>query len=186
MVRPLFTHEPSMIRWTALRGALLYLDMVATTDQDWAGVAELMGLHVTSGPNGQPDVTLPPHLSNLPEQVQQNIMGLFWSITRRWGTYEQIAQMNIAAVNGDPDLARVNDAVALDYIAWTAVAMHRTGQMNSGIIQGMPEPGRLEQPGYYIDPLFAKAERYWDGHDWTAQCRVRDGRSWSYVEQALR
>ncbi len=31
-----------------------------------------------------------------------------------------------------------------------------------------------EAPGWYPDPFFGGRERYWDGGEWTEQCRATD------------
>jgi hypothetical protein len=48
-IRPLFAHEMSMARWTALRGALLYLDMLCPTDEEWTDMMPVMGLRPAAG-----------------------------------------------------------------------------------------------------------------------------------------
>ena len=64
--------------------------------------------------------------------------------------------------------------VALDIIAWSAAAMWRI-EAAQRLVQGIPEPERLDEPGWYTEPLFAKAERYWDGRDWTSRVRTSAG-----------
>ncbi len=66
-------------------------------------------------------------------------------------------------------------AVALDCIAWSAVAFLRL-EIAQQIFSQVPEPDALSEPGWYTEPLFAKAERFWNGSNWTARCRVKDGR----------
>jgi len=66
-------------------------------------------------------------------------------------------------------------AVALDIIAWAAVAELRLG-LADDLLATFPRPDLLETPGWYTEPLFRKAERYWDG-DWTDRCRTPQGES---------
>jgi len=48
------------------------------------------------------------------------------------------------------------------------------------LLPKVPEPEALPEPGWYVEPLFSKGERYWDGSDWTSTCRMKDGRR--YIE----
>jgi hypothetical protein len=75
---------------------------------------------------------------------------------------------NADAVNAE--FQRLGPSVALDAIAWAAVAVLRT----EGLRLDIPEPNLLERPGWYIEPVFGQAERYWDGSDWTDRCRIPD------------
>jgi hypothetical protein len=63
--------------------------------------------------------------------------------------------------------------MALDFIAWSAVALLRT-ELAQDFLHA-PEPDALEQPGWYTDPLWGKAQRYWDGTDWTERVRTSGG-----------
>ena len=63
--------------------------------------------------------------------------------------------------------------MALDFIAWSAVALLRT-ELAHGFLHA-PEPDALEQPGWYTDPLWGKAQRYWDAADWTERVRTSGG-----------
>lgn len=90
--------------------------------------------------------------------------------------------MNMDDVNADPFWKTVNHAIALDYIAWTSVALCRVRWLETAL--NMPEPGLLETAGWYADPLWAKAERFWDGADWTARMRILSDKR-AEVTQAL-
>src|SRR5581483_10292214 len=86
--------------------------------------------------------------------------------------YDRYSQLSIDEVNQDPR-CRLSDAMALDFISWSAIALLRTGLAQRFL--DTPEPDALEQPGWYTDPLWGKAQRYWDGTDWTARARTSDG-----------
>jgi hypothetical protein len=74
------------------------------------------------------------------------------------------------------------NAVALDIIAWSAVALLRLELLD---LNHVPEPDRLDTSGWYYDPLWGKVQRFWDGSDWTGRCRVVDGRGFREAFQAL-
>lgn len=187
-ILPLFRLEMALTRWVAIRGALLFLDMIAPSDREWHELMPIMGIAPVNDPQtGDPTaMVLYQGDSVVPPEIEQNILGLFWAITQRWGRYEQVAEMSVPQVNADPRWARVGPPMALDFIAWTAIAMLRTGQATSELILKMPEPGLLEEPGWYTEPLFAKCERYWNGADWTDRVRVKDGRRWNETRLPLR
>lgn len=177
-ISPLFARERGLIRWVALRGSLLYLDMLCPNDDALHELLPAMGLRPEQGPEG-PTVAVIEPVADI-----SAITGLFFSIAMRWSQYQQLAELEVSAVNRDPIWA-INPAVGLDYIAWIAVAMVRSGAWQSGAMQDMPEPNLLDQPGWYIEPLFAKGERYWDGTDWTSRVRARSGRDWVEVQVPL-
>ena len=185
---PLFQREMSFARWVAIRGALLFLDMIAPSDREWHELMPIMGIAPVADPQtGEPTaMVLHQGDSAVPPDVEQNILGLFWAITRRWGCYAEVSEMSVAQVNADPLWANVGPPMALDFIAWAAIAMLRTGQATSDLIMKMPEPGLLEEPGWYVEPLFAKCERYWSGDDWTDRVRVKEGRTWNETRMPLR
>ena len=89
--------------------------------------------------------------------------------------YQRYSKMNVEDVNADPWLSLYNKAVALDCIAWSVVLLSRLGTL-SDTMQQVPQPDALTGPGWYPEPLFNKGERYWDGQDWTARCRIVSGR----------
>lgn len=184
-IAPLFAAEESLIRWSALRGALLMLDMVWPDDTEWARLAGIMG--VRGGPLADPPgpACVDPRFG-LDAEVETNVIGLFSSITGKWSRYAELAEMDVLAVNADPELSRMGAAVGLDYIAWTAAAVLRAGHGRDEFVTAIPEPGRLDSPGWYVEPLFAKCERYWDGTDWTERVRMQRGRAWDYGVLALR
>jgi hypothetical protein len=184
VVRPLFTKERSLTRWVAIRGALLFLDMAAPDETSWDRILNAMGLCVTQDPvTHQQRTELLPSAGPLTPEVQGNIVGVFGSLARHLEDYGRVSKMSIDDVNSDPTWRVVNEAVALDYIAWASVALCRTNELEA--VHRTPEAGVLESPGWYADPLWAKAERFWNGTDWTQRMRVRDGRRWVEVSQAM-
>src|SRR6202035_4799055 len=110
--------------------------------------------------------------SRLSAQQRQAVVEVFSALAVRVFDYERYSQMSIDEVNQDPR-CRLNDAMALDFIAWSAVALLRTELAQSFL--HAPEPDALEQPGWYTDPLWGKAQRYWDGDDWTERVRTSGG-----------
>lgn len=163
-IRPLFARERSLTRWVAMRGALLFLDMACEQVTMKAEILAAMGLQA-----GAEHVELAPSATPLAPELTANIIGVFSSLALRLDAYDTLSKMSVDDVNADPFWKSVNEAISLDYIAWTSVALSRVGWLEPPL--GMPEPGSLETPGWYADPLWAKAERYWDGADWTARMR---------------
>jgi len=74
----------------------------------------------------------------------------------------------IEDLNNDPEFC-ILEAMAYDYIAWVAVAALRD-EVTEHLV-AFPEPAAFAGPGWYTEPIFAKAERYWD-LDWSERCRV--------------
>lgn len=111
-----------------------------------------------------------------PEQTQA-ALGIFSSLSLRVQDYGRYSKMDVAEVIADP-CCQLPVAVALDCIAWSAIALLRL-EIAQQVFPQVPEPDALSDPGWYTDPLFAKADRYWDGSDWTDRCRVQDGRQMS-------
>jgi hypothetical protein len=185
-VAPLFRREMSLARWVAIRGALLFLDMICPSDREWQELMPIMGLAPGMNPEtNEPTAAVLSQASPVSPEVEQNILGLFWAITIRWNIYDEVSEMSVQQVNADPRWAGVGPPMALDFIAWAAVAMIRTGQESSELISKMPEPGLLEEPGWYADPLFARCERYWTGDDWTGRVRFKNGRAWKETNMPL-
>jgi hypothetical protein len=186
-IAPLFQRETSLARWVAIRAALLFLDMICPSDREWQELMPIMGLASVKDPQtGEPAVVVLHQASPVTPEVEQNILGLFWAITSRWQRYAEVSKMSVQQVNADPRWAAVGPPMALDFIAWASIAMLRTGQASSELIASMPEPGLLEQPGWYAEPVFAKCERYWSGDDWTDRVRVKNGRVWNENNLPLR
>lgn len=178
-VAPLFEREQSLIRWVALRGAFTEL-FIRIFDPDSAiaspeDLEQVMGLAwVTDVQNGShPDLAQPWRTTLSPDQ-RQAALGVASSVFIRAEDYGRYSRMSVQDVNADPS-CRVPKAAALDCIVWSAVALLRLGVAHQ-LFPQIPEPDALPEHGWYTEPLFAKAERFWDGSDWTARCRVRDGR----------
>jgi Protein of unknown function (DUF2510) len=186
-ITPIFAKDRSLIYWTALRGALTIL-YVHTWDPEsrsvpfWPAVERVMGVGLLSEPADPNRVygVAPEWDSRLSARQREDALGIHGTVLFRLGDYERYSRMPIDDVLADPSL-RMSDAVALDVIAWSAVAALRLGLP----VREQPLPDLLEQPGWYIDPLWGEADRYWDGADWTARCRVRQGRKYLEAEQAL-
>jgi hypothetical protein len=177
-LRPMFATESSFVRWVALRGALLFLDMAFSSEVEWRSAMLAMGLRVESDPySGEQRVVPIDKTGSMTPHQKSDLMGLFHSIEFRLRDYEKISSASIPEVLAHPMWGRVNELMGLEYIAWTAIALLRTG--NATRVWGMPEPGRLELSGWYTDPVFAQGERYWDGKDWTSRVRIREGRRWN-------
>lgn len=174
----LFERERSLIRWVALRGAFAELfiriydpnSAVASPEE----LERVMGLEWATDVQGEvhPNLAQPWRTTLSPDQ-REAALGIAGSVLIRVEDYDRYSKMGITDVNADPR-CRFPDAVALDGIAWSAIALLRLGVAEQ-IFPQVPEPDALSVPGWYTDPLFAKAERFWDGSDWTARCRVRDG-----------
>jgi Protein of unknown function (DUF2510) len=176
-LRPMFATESSFTRWVALRGALLFLDMSFPAEMEWRSAMLAMGLEVELDPySGERRVVPVDKSGSMTPHQKSGLVGLFHSIESKLRDYEKISSASISDVLAHP-MCYVNELMALEYIAWTALAVLRTG--NAPRVWGMPEPGQLEVVGWYADPLFAKGERYWDGKDWTARVRVKEGRRWN-------
>jgi len=178
-IDPIFAHERSLLRWVALRGALAQLH-ITTVDQSSAvlpfspAVETAMGVGDVAPPGAAEPVlgVGPEWASRLSAEQRQAVVGVFSALTIRLFDYERYSQMPIDEVNQDPR-CRLNDAMALDFIAWSGVALLRT-ELAQGFLHA-PEPDALEQPGWYTDPLWGKAQRYWDGTDWTERARTSGG-----------
>ena len=178
-IDPIFAHERSLLRWVALRGALAQL-YITTVDQSSAVVPFSPAVETAMGvgdvaPPGAAEPVLGvgrEWASRLSAEQRQAVVGVFSALAVRLFDYERYSQMPIDEVNQDPR-CRLNDAMALDFIAWSAVALLRT-DLAQGFLHA-PEPDALEQPGWYTDPLWGKAQRYWDGTDWTERARTSGG-----------
>jgi hypothetical protein len=186
-IAPLFERERSLIRWVALRGAIAELSIrvldQASAAAEPADLEEAMGL---SWPAGQPHPDVAPlWRPRLSEAERDAVLGVAASALTRAEDYARYEAMSVRQVNTDPSCQRLGDAVALDCIAWSAVAMLRLG-IAQQIFPQVPEPDALPEPGWYTEPLFAESERYWDGNDWTAACRASNGRGYQQAALPLR
>jgi hypothetical protein len=97
-------------------------------------------------------------------------------------SYEsRVSKLRFAEVLADPSLVKSIDW-HLDFITWAAVA-HVQGGLDRFLV--IPAAQVLDVPAWYREPVFGKAERYWDGADWTTKVRVLDGRRWALVDGPL-
>lgn len=166
-IAPVFARERSIIRWVALRGALLSLDMHCPDLASWERLLQTMGLRTESG-----EIVVASDLTTSPDAAEMAI-GVAASILSRLVHYDEAERASFAEMNSAPLWSTVHEAIGLDYIAWTAVALNRAGLLPAPEL----EPGALDSPGFYAEPVFAKAERYWDGTDWTSRVRRLGERS---------
>lgn len=178
-IEPLFSRERSLIRWIALRGAFtdMYVHTVDTASRVtpfYPMVETVMGVGNLYAPGAAEEVIdiAPEWAAQLTVEQRTSAVALFAGIQARVFDYERYSKMDIGDVNRDRN-CHLSDQIALNFIAWAAVALLRLGiaqqQMTS------PEPDALEQPGWYTDPLCGDADRYWDGRDWTNRCRAPSG-----------
>jgi len=178
-ISPLFEVEQSLIRWVALRGAFTDLHIhVFDPSSSMASpgtLEKIMGLEWADDASGQAHPRVAGlWRSKLSDEQCANAFGVASSVLVRVGDYQRYSAMSLPEVNADPRYATFREAVALDCIAWSAVALLRLG-ISQQMFSLVPEPDYLTQPGWYPEPIFTKSERYWDGADWTAACRVSDG-----------
>lgn len=176
-IRPVFATDAYLIPWVALRGAMTVLDQETWRGSDSSApfiptVELVMGVgHIGDIANADPTVGIAPEFAGgLTTDQSEAVLGVYSTVWWRLVNYEEYSQMNTSAVMGT-DLYP-NRPVALDVIAWVCVALWRLGFAQS-YIDTVPQPDLLETPGWYTEPLFGKAERYWDGRDWTATCRTQ-------------
>lgn len=99
-------------------------------------------------------------------------------------TYSRLEKASMADVLSDPLLVGTNDW-HLDIIAWCALCYVGGGLHHRVLNWPMPGAQALEHPGWYTDPIFAKAERFWDGTDWTSRMRFQEGRIWRAMHRPL-
>ena len=166
-IAPIFARERSIVRWVALRGALLFLDMHCPEPASWERLVRGMGLRTEGG-----KIVIVSDLTMSPDAVEMAI-GVAASIHNRLVHYDEAERASITDLNSAPLWSTVHEAIGLDYIAWTAVALNRAGLPPAPEM----EPGALDSPGFYAEPVFAKAERYWDGTYWTPRVRRLGERS---------
>jgi Protein of unknown function (DUF2510) len=189
---PLFNSEQSLIRWVALRGAFsaLYIHIfdqssaVASADE----LQKAMGLEWATGHSGQPSLELAePKRSRLSAGQRTSALTVALQVLIAVGDYPRLEALGVSEVNSDARYAGFGDPLALDCIAWSAIALLRLG-IGPGprALIMAPEPDALPAPGWYPEPLWGRAERYWDGSDWTAACRVKGDRGPNQTLMPLR
>ncbi len=178
-IKPLFDKEQSLIRWVALRGAIseTYIDTVDPSSRIvpfYPAVETVMGVGHLSDPGAAREIidVAPEWVPRLTREQRTNAVLLFVAVKTVVFDYERYSRMGMDEVNRDPK-CRLSDQMALALIVWNAVALLRLGITQQ--VMMAPEPDALEEPGWYTDPLWGKAERYWDGTDWTSRCRAPNG-----------
>lgn len=177
-IAPLFEREQSLIRWVALRGAIawLYREILrpAGATRSPQQLAEAMGLAWARGTAGACELVATEATGGLTGE-RRNVAIATANITANYLIYYQrIMQMTVPELNADAMCSQLDDDIALECIAWSAVACLRLGVDRQWLAQ-LPEPDALTEIGWYTDPLCGIYQRYWDGWDWTAECRTRNG-----------
>lgn len=183
----LFERERSLIRWVALRGALSELSIRILDPQSAARspqqLEQVMGLEWQTGSDGDPYPDIAQSWrSRLSSDQRDAALGIVSSTLIRAESYNRLETMNLTDVINSSFW--MPEAVALDCIAWAAIALLRL-EVAQEIVPQVPEPDALSGPGWYTEPLFGKAQRYWDGSDWTSRCRVQNGRQFREAEVPL-
>jgi hypothetical protein len=158
-LRPTFAVEGSLVPWIALRGALLFLNM-SFSNRDTV-MTDVMGID----PSGR--ALLSPGDA---DSATQAYLSLSSSMLSMLSAYDELENMSMDSVLADRRFSSVDKESGLQIIAWTATAMIRAGRAD--VVDNFGEPGRIDFAGWYTEPMFSKAERYHDGSDWTARCRV--------------
>lgn len=190
VVSPLFQVEQSLVRWVALRGAFASLYITTVNPESrvvpFSPVVETaMGVGYVTHPDTGKDVldVAPEWAQRLSGPQREAAIEVCTAFGTRLFDYDRFSQLPTSQVNSDSRCS-LNDAMALDFIAWAAVALLRLG-LSANYVH-TPEPDALPAPGWYTEPLFAKSERYWNGSDWTDRCRMPDGRGYREVSSPLR
>ena len=176
-IEPIFEHERSLLRWVALRGALAGLSQLGQ-DAWFEAFPHMVGLeYFHDNASGVMGFRFRNRAHGAGTALENACAGVAASVLSRVARYDEYAQMTVAEVNASTAFETpgvVNDAMALDFIAWIATAELRLEASIGASLStaDVPEPSALEAPGWYVEPLFSKGERYWDGRDWTAFVRL--------------
>jgi hypothetical protein len=185
VIAPLFRREQQMIRWVALRGAITSLYsatiMHRTSTDAVDTLAGAMGLRLTDAPAAAnaPDgrvraVAVAP--GQLPGRRLGPALVLGNTVFGLLQGYKRFVDMPVPIENtiAHPAFAALTDTGGLECIAWSAVALLRTGHAQR-VLPRVPGPDPLTRPGWYPEPVFGYGERYWDGTDWTSLVRDNPG-----------
>jgi hypothetical protein len=185
---PLFERERSLIRWVALRGALSEI-FIRVLDPASAACSpdqleQAMGIEWETDRYGdsRPGI-VPSWRQKLSDEQRSAAVGVASLVLTRAANYGHLEGMKTDDVIGNRNFW-MPEAAALDCIAWSAIAMLRL-EVAQQLFPQVPEPDALPGPGWYTEPLFGKAERYWDGSDWTSRCRVQNGRQYTELQSPL-
>jgi Protein of unknown function (DUF2510) len=200
-IAPLFEREQSLIRWVALRGAFTHMyghifapdSSPNRATRSPEELAEVMGLawadatsqSYTATSTGKVFLKDQEPASQMPGELRNVALALATMTTTFAAEYDRLPKMTIEQVNADSKCSTLNDIIALDCIAWSAVALLRLG-LAQLVLAKIAEPDALPEPGWYTDPLFGKFERRWDGSDWTSACRRQEGRRFAEFTVPLR
>jgi hypothetical protein len=171
-ITPLFQREQSLIRWVALRGAIATVHnatLIGDSPDAVIALTQAMGLGLVQG-HGD-GVSVWPLVGD-PSAGQDHsaavaLGNIIYGLLR---DYERVVKLSFEETIAYPRFAALTDALALDCIAWAAAGLLRIGRAQE-LVPKVPEPDALTEPGWYMDPVFARFERYWDGSDWTPQVR---------------
>jgi hypothetical protein len=200
VIAPLFRREQQLIRWVALRGAVTSLYsatiMHRTSTDALDALAGAMGLRLTVSPDGPgaADASVSPGASDGPDASGGRLCAVALAPGqlpgRRLGPalvlgntvfgllrdYKRFVDLPVPVEDtiAHPAFAALTDAGGLECIAWSAVALLRTGHAQR-VLPKVPEPDPLTGPGWYPEPVFGYGERYWDGTDWTSLVRDDPG-----------
>lgn len=177
-IAPLFEREQSLVRWVALRGALAWLyrevlrqEGATSSPQEFA---DAMGLAWVRGTAGDYMLVAARSQEQLSGE-RRNVAVATANVAANYLTYYQrIMKMTVRELNADAMCAELDDEIALECIAWCALACLRL-RIDREWFANLPEPDALTEMGWYTDPISTEYQRYWDGSDWTAECRTRDG-----------
>ena len=201
-IAPLFEREQSLIRWVALRGAFSHMYMhIFAPDASQRGVAtkspeelaEVMGLAwvdaagqpYTASSTGKVFLKEQEPARQMPVELRNVALAIATMTTTFATEYARLPKMTIEQVNTDPKCSTLSDVIALDCIAWSAVALLRLS-LAQLVFAKMAEPDALPEPEWYTEPLGGRSERYWNGSDWTPSCRRQEGRRFAEFTVPLR
>jgi Protein of unknown function (DUF2510) len=186
LIAPLFQREQSLIRWVAIRGAVacLYMNILdprsaKASAEDFACAMgfrwiDSAGRPYTDEAQGDVSFVVQDQSGRMPRELKNAAAATIDTVMGYLADYRRFTSMNLADAIVDPFFSKLDDAAALDCIAWSAVARLRMG-LAQQVSAKVPEPDALPEPGWYTEPLTAKCERYWDGYDWKSACRLADG-----------
>jgi Protein of unknown function (DUF2510) len=196
-IAPLFKREQSLIRWVALRGAIACLwmsildpEMSSKSPEDLASVmgftwVDSAGRPYADSSQGQVFFAANEVPGQLSGQLRKAAADTAGTVMKYAVNYQRFVDMSIYDADADALFSEMSDAVALECIAWSAVARLRLGVAQL-MFTKVPEPDALSVPGWYFEPVTAVCQRYWDGTDWTSACRNEEGRRFKEFTLPLR
>lgn len=178
--------ERSLIRGVGLRGAIANLWQCGP--EAWQQMSAAVGLsHEGEGPAAH--WTFGEQGAELSRDRRDAALGLHASIMLKVANYDEIQTLSLDAVKSDHRwfLSSMTESHGLDYIAWAAIVICRLDSQGllPPAVATPPMPSRLDSAGWFVDPMFAKCDRYWDGEDWTDRCRFLSNSRMKEVSTAL-